>query len=254
MSRYRAKGKEPLILPSRITSGVYRGLVKAGDLFTSEVLVKQTDLLVSGSRDLKAEAGGLVYKYRKQIEDYIERYPSFLRSFTPVKRDPFAPEIINRMIEAAARVNVGPMASVAGAIAEFVGLGLLPYSRDIIVENGGDVFIRSERRREVLLLAESSGFMGMRIAIQPSLKPVGVCTSSGKLGHSLSNGKADAVMVVGSSASLADAAATGIANLIENPSDISRGIRVAQEIGVLGVLILIGEQMGAWGQIEFLSE
>jgi ApbE superfamily uncharacterized protein (UPF0280 family) len=249
----QANGKDSLILPPQVTSGVYRGLVKACDLITRKVQIKQTDLLVSGFRNLEEEAKFLVYKYRQQIEDYIERHPSFERALYPLKRDPFAPRIINSMIEAGSRANVGPMASVAGAIAEYVGLGLLPYSRDVIVENGGDVFVRSKVRREMLLLAESSDFTAMKIAIQPSPKPVGVCTSSGKLGHSLSSGRADAVMVVGPTASMADAAATDIANLIETPSDIEEGLKRAQEIGVLGVLILIEGQMGAWGQIEFLN-
>ena len=245
--------KDSLFLPPQVTSEVYRGLVKACDLITSKVQVNQTDLLVSGFSDLEEEAKCLVYKYRRQIEDYIERHPSFVRAFYPLKRDPFAPRIINSMIEAGLRANVGPMASVAGAIAEYVGLGLLPYSRDVIVENGGDVFVRSKVRREMLLLAESSDFTAMKIAIQPSPKPVGVCTSSGKLGHSLSYGRADAVMVVGPTASMADAAATGITNLIETPSDMEEGLKRAREIGALGVLILIEGQMGAWGQIEFLN-
>ncbi len=248
-----SREKDTLILPAQITSEVYRSLVKTGDLITSRILVKQTDLLVSGFRDLKEEATVFVHKYRQQIEDYIDRNPSFLRAFSPVEPDPFAPKIIKTMVEAASKADVGPMASVAGAIAEYVGLGLLPYSRDIIVENGGDIFIRSEKRREMLLLAESSDVLGLRIAIKASPKPLGVCTSSGKLGHSLSYGRADAVMVVGHSASMADAAATGIANFIERPSDIKEGLRRAQEMGVLGVLILIEGQMGAWGQIELVS-
>lgn len=253
MLRSQVKQKDSFILPTTVTPEDYRGLVKSGDLTTSRILVKQTNLLVSGFRDLKEEAEVLVRRYRQQIEDYMERHPSYEKVFTPVKRNPFAPRIISSMIEAASRANVGPMAAVAGAIAEYVGLGLLPYSRDVVVENGGDVFIRSKVRREMLLLAESSDFKGMKIAIQPSPKPVGVCTSSGKLGHSLSYGKADAVMVVGPTASMADAAATGIANLIRSPSDIKKGLDRAQEIGVLGVLILIEDQMGAWGNIEFLN-
>ena len=249
----QANGKDYVILPPRVTSQEYRGLVKSGDLTTSRIEIKQTDLLVSGFTDLEVEAKSLVSKYRRLLEDYIEKHPSFVRAFCPLKRDPFAPKIINSMIEAGSRANVGPMASVAGAIAEYVGLGLLPYSRDVIVENGGDVFIRSKVRREMLLLAESSDFAGLKIGIQPCAKPVGVCTSSGKLGHSLSYGKADAVMVVGPTASMADAAATGIANLIDTPSDIEEGLKRAREIGVLGVLILIEGRMGAWGQIEFLN-
>jgi len=253
MLRSPAKRHLPLTLASSITSEVYRGLVKARDLVTCKVRVNQTDLLVSGIRDLEEEAKSLVYGYRQQIENYIERHPFFATTLCPVVRDPFAPKIINSMIEAGSRAQVGPMASVAGAIAEYVGLGLLPYSPDVIVENGGDVFIRSDVRREILLLAESSDFTAIRIAVPPSQNPVGVCTSSGKLGHSLSCGRADAVMVVGHSASMADAAATGIANLMKRPSQIKKGLEMAREMGVLGVVILIGGHMGAWGRIEFLE-
>lgn len=241
-----------MILPTQITPNVYRSLVKKGDLVTSRVQVKQTDLLVSGLRDLKEEATRLVHKYRQQIEDYIEINPCFRGAFRPVYQNLFAPRIINTMIEAASKAHVGPMASVAGALAEYVGLGLLSYSRDVIVENGGDVFIRSDKKRVMLLLAESSDFLGLKIAIKAFPKPLGVCTSSGRLGHSLSYGRADAVMVVGQSASMADAAATGIANIIRKPSDIRKGLTRAQEMGVLGVLILIEEQMGVWGQIELV--
>ncbi len=244
--------KESLILPTQVTSEVYRGMVKTCDLITSKVRIKETDLLVSGFTNLEEETEFLVRKYRQQIEDYIEWHPTFTRSLSPLKRDPFAPKIINSMIEAGLRANVGPMASVAGAIAEHVGLGLLQHSRDVIVENGGDVFIRSKVKREMLLLAECSDLAGIKIAIQPSSKPAGICTSSGKLGHSLSYGRADAVMVLGPTSTMADAAATGTANLIEKPSDIEKGLKWAREIGVLGVLILIEGQMGAWGQFEFL--
>ena len=242
-----------LLLHSRITSEVYRNLVKASDLVTCRVLVKQTDILVSGLCNLETPATTLVKRYRKDIEDYIKRYPNFKRAFTPFQRDPFAPRIVNTMIESASRAGMGPMATVAGAIAEYVGSGLLTYSRDVIVENGGDIFICSSNRREMLLLAESSEFMGLRIGIPPSPKPIGVCTSSGKTGHSLSFGKADAVTVIGPSASLADAAATAIANQITKPSDIGKGVRMAQEIGAYGILILIGDHFGAWGQIELLG-
>ncbi|MCL5024041.1 MAG: UPF0280 family protein [Nitrospirae bacterium] len=145
------------------------------------------------------------------------------------------------------------MASVAGAIAEYVGSALLPYSRDVIVENGGDVYIRSEVPRKMLLLAESSDLGSLRVEIPPSLKPIGICTSSGTLGHSFSFGNADAVTVLDGSVSLADAAATAIANVIKKPGDISKGIKRAQEIGVDGVVILIGGNIGAWGNITFVD-
>lgn len=242
-----------MTLGFQINSEVYRGLIRECDLISSRVLVKQTDLMVSGFKDLTKEATALVHHYRRQIEEYIDNNPHFTRALFPVKPDPFAPKIIVSMIEAASKAGVGPMAAVAGAIAENVGSDLLSLSRDIIVENGGDVFIRSQRKREILLLAESSNFFGQKVAIKAWPEPLGVCTSSGRLGHSLSFGKADAVMVVDNSAVMADAMATGIANQIKKESDIKIGIRMAQETGALGVLILVEGQMGAWGQIELVS-
>lgn len=243
----------PFIFPSEVTSDVYRSFVGSKDLITSRVLIKQTDLLISGLKDLGQEAEMLARKYRRQIEDYIETHPYFARAMSPVPRDPFAPRIINTMIESSARANVGPMACVAGAIAEYVGLGLLPYSQEVIVENGGDSFVFSRKKKEFLLLAETCELAGLRIALQPSDRPIGVCTSSGKSGHSLSLGEADAVMAFGPSASLADAAATAIANIVKDPSHVKEGIRISQEIGLFGVVILIGDHMGAWGEIEFLG-
>jgi len=249
----KANNEDVLILPSVVTSDAYRRMVQSTDLITRKVQVRETDLLVSGFNDLEKMAKALVQKYRQQIENYIEKHPSFVRAMLPLKRDPFAPRIINSMIEAASRAHVGPMASVAGAISEYVGLGLLPYSRDVIVENGGDVFISSSVKRKVMLLAESSGVSGIKIAIQGSPKPIGLCTSSGKLGHSLSYGRADGVMALGPTASLADAAATGIANCVKTPSDIKEGLKMAQNMGMIGIIILVDGYVGAWGEIEFLN-
>ena len=250
MSGSAVKGEEHAIKPI-VNADQYRGFVTSGDLVSSTVVVRQTNLLVSGFSDLGKEAGRLVRKFRREIEDYIEKHQSFERSLVPIKADPAAPGIVKTMIEAAARTGVGPMASVAGAIAEYVGQGLMQRSRDVIVENGGDIFIRSAVRRQVLLLAESSELSAIRIVLPPSPEPVGLCTSSGTLGHSLSFGRADAVTVLWSSASLADAAATAIANEVKDHGDIRKGIRRAQEIGVKGVVIVVQGHIGAWGNIIF---
>ena len=246
------KSKESAIKPI-VTPDDYRGFAKSGDLVSSTVVVKQTNLLVSGFNDLGKEARRLVHKYRREIEDYIKKHPYFEKSLVPIQGDPSAPRIVKTMIEAAARTGVGPMASVAGAIAEYVGMCLLRSSRDVIVENGGDIFIRSAVGRQILLLAETSELSAIRIALPPSPEPVGLCTSSGTLGHSLSFGRADAVTVLWSSACRADAAATAIGNVVKGHGDIRKGIRRAQEIGVEGVVILAEGRIGAWGKISFVG-
>lgn len=240
-------------VPKEIDANVYRSLVNPKELVSAGIRVKQTDLMVSGTSNLRHKAVPLVMQHRREIEDYIQGHPFFVRSLVPVPPDETAPEIVKAMIAAASRTQVGPMAAVAGAIAEYVGLGLMPFSSEIIVENGGDIFLLSSKRRELLLLAESSLFRCVRIALDPTSEPMGICTSSGTLGHSLSFGRADAVMVTASSASLADAAATAIGNLVKLPSDLPVAIEKAQEIGVNAVVILIEDKMGAWGRVEILD-
>jgi ApbE superfamily uncharacterized protein (UPF0280 family) len=239
--------------PIEILPDLYRSFMKSGGLVTRRIVIKQTNILVAGLSDLELLARGLVEKYRNQIEGYIVRHPNFLTTLKPERWDPFAPDIIQSMINATAKTGVGPMASVAGAIAEYVGWGLLAYSREVIVENGGDIFIRSERKIEVLLLAESSEFLGVRIAIQSPNTPMGLCTSSGKLGPSLSLGKADAVMTLATSATLADAAATAIGNLIHDPEDIWPAMELGQKIGLEGLMIIASGHIGMWGKIELIG-
>ena len=186
------------------------------------------------------------------MERYIERHPTFLTSLEPVPVDDNAPRIIKEMAEAAEKVGVGPMASVAGAIAEFVGKELLAFSPEVIVENGGDIYLKSLRERTIGIYAGKSplsGKLGLEIKGQDT--PLGICTSSGTVGHSLSYGEADAVIVLSKSATLADAAATAIGNLIIQPNDIPSGIEFAQGIeGLKGVLIIKGDKMGLWGKVK----
>ncbi|GAI31340.1 unnamed protein product [marine sediment metagenome] len=149
-------------------------------------------------------------------------------------------------------MGIGPMASVAGAIAEFVGSQLLDSSPEIIVENGGDIYLKSFGERLIGIYAGKSpltGKIGLEINGQDT--PMGICTSSGTVGHSLSRGKADAVIVLSKSAALADAAATAIGNLIIQPDDIPSGIEFAQGIdGLKGVIIIQGDKMGLWGEVK----
>jgi hypothetical protein len=97
----------------------------------------------------------MLSNFRKQIENYINSYPLFKSTLLPYSQDKKAPEIIKSMIHTTALCGVGPMASVAGAIAEFVGKELLNYSSEVIVENGGDIFIKSNKVRKVSIFAEN---------------------------------------------------------------------------------------------------
>ena len=147
------------------------------------------------------------------------------------------------------------MASVAGAIAEFVGKDLIPLSPEVICENGGDIFIASSQERVVGVFAGKSPLsLKVGLRIKPGDTPLGVCSSSGTVGHSMSFGRADTVCVLSRSTSLADAAATSIGNLIEGREDIERGLKYGCQIrGIIGVLIIVGETMGMRGNLELAN-
>ncbi len=230
----------------------YRHWVKGNNLVAFNVVVKETDLYIRARTNLKRKALKLVLKYRDLLEKYIERHPSFLTSLEPLDVGDDAPRIITEMAETARRVGIGPMAAVAGAIAEFVGSQLLDSSPEIIVENGGDIYLRSLENRLIGIYAGKSpltGKVGLEIKGQDT--PMGICTSSGTVGHSLSFGQADAVIVLSKSAALADAAATAIGNLIIKPDDIPKGIEFARDIdGLSGVVIIQSDKIGMWGEVK----
>ena len=232
----------------------YRNYVRADNLVKFEVIEKETDLLILAESNLydKALAGTL--KYRAEIENYIQKNPNFLKTFSPLGARYDAPAIVKEMCAAARRAKVGPMAAVAGAIAEFVGKALLPFTKEIIVENGGDIFMKINQVRKVAVYAGKSPFSEkIALEIEPRKEPFSICTSSGTVGHSFSFGKADAVVVVAKNASLADAAATAIGNVVKEASDIDQGLKLAQKIKRLdGVLIVKGDQLGVRGRMKII--
>jgi ApbE superfamily uncharacterized protein (UPF0280 family) len=233
----------------------YRKRIKAGGLISFNVAVKETDLWVSAETDLAKESRDLVLNYRYQLETFIQSNPRFMTALQPYPDAPLAPLIIREMIRETKAVGVGPMASVAGAIAQFVAQDLMQKSGQVIVENGGDIYLKAKRSLTVSIFAgESPLSERIGLKIYPAGMPLGICTSSGKVGHSLSRGEADAVCLISSSAILADAGATALGNLIKSPQDLEAAIQWVQGVaGVLGGIIIMGEKMATWGDVELVG-
>lgn len=233
----------------------YRRISGANDLFCYEVKYKETDLFCCTKHDLTDFIKERILFYRNQIEEYIRVNPLFRDSLKPLRYDILAPLIVRRMLECSERIGVGPMATVAGAIAEHIGEDIREFSDEFIIENGGDIYLMTKRERIVLIYAKNSP-LSQRIAlkIKPENHPYGICTSSGTFGHSLSFGRADAVCVVTRSATLSDGLATYLGNLVKTKDFISDAIEVAQKFeDVLGVVIIVGKYMGVWGNIELVK-
>ena len=210
--------------------------------------------MVSASIPLKSAARELILTHRGYLEAYIDQYPDFLRTLKPWRISGPAPAIVREMALAGEKAGVGPMAAVAGAISEAVGTGLLQVSSEVIVENGGDTFFKTQTPVLVGIYAGNSPLsLKVGLKVDSTSHPVSLCTSSGTVGHSLSFGKADAVCVMSDSCALADAVATAVGNRVRSARDISSAIHFGKSIpDVSGLVVIIGKDMGLWGSLEVI--
>jgi len=173
----------------------------------------------------------------------------------PCLPGPDAGVLVLQMAEAGSAWQVGPMASVAGAISEQIGRELMKTSRTVIVENGGDIFARSDRPLRIGLYAGKDSPFSNRIKFEVNAENgVGICTSSGSVGHSVSFGSADAVVTIHRNAAMADAAATAIGNMIMQPADIEKVITQPSITENLdGLILCMADKIGIAGQVELFA-
>jgi len=220
----RGKRKKP---PESYRQRSYRQQVGDAKLLSCQVQVRETDLQILAPVEVRETALQLVIQYRNQLENYLPRRPQFLESLTPLPDDPTAPPLVRAMLQAGLITEVGPMAAVAGVIAEFVGRDLLklPGCDEVVVENGGDIFLSRKQDCTIAIFAGPSPLSNrVGLKLRAEQMPCGVCTSSATVGHSLSLGRADAVTVMAAAAALADAAATRIGNTVKSKADLGRAL------------------------------
>jgi len=198
---------------------------------------------------------GEIVRQRRILEEYISRHPDFRDALEPVDVLADAPLVARRMARAAWLVGVGPMAGVAGAMAQCAAqAGLDGGAQEAIVENGGDIYLRVVEPVVISLYAgrsEVSNRLGF--SLEPGDTPVSICSSSGKMGHSMSLGDCDLATVVAKDAALADAAATQAANLVKTIADVDSALeRIAGIEGVDGVVIVKDDRVGLAGHLPKL--
>ncbi len=199
-----------------------------------------------------------IVRQRELLERYIVRQPGFVTTLVPIALLPGAPEVARRMAAAADTVGVGPMAAVAGAMAEMAAeAALAAGAPEAIVENGGDIFLASPSPVVVALYAGDAARqpLSRRLALRvpADRMPLAICSSSGLMGHSLSFGLCDLATVVARDAAIADAAATRAGNLVRTEADIQRALDAIMRIaGVSGVLIVKASRVGLAGDLPEL--
>ena len=221
-------------------------------LITCQFRIGESNIMISSDKPIKTIARKLLTQIRGNIKKYIQIHPEFSESFSPITINRNAPAIIKQMSKASHSANVGPMAAVAGAIAEELGKGLSKYTAELIIENGGDIFIKVKRQIVIGLWCYNNEIKNnLGILLDKKRGQYSICTSSGTLGHSFSYGKADATTVIAKNAALADAWATRLGNEIKSQKDIKKALSLLKNIkDVSGALVLYRKTIAAWGDVE----
>lgn len=196
-----------------------------------------------------------ILRQRQVLEEYISRHPDFQTAVTPIEHEKNAPVSVQRMVSAAQRAGVGPMAAVAGTMAQLAAhAGLAAGAEEAIVDNGGDIYLKLTSPAVIgIYSGPDQKFNRLAFQIRPDQTPLSICSSSGKMGHSMSMGRCDLAAVVSRDAALADAAATFAANLVKSTEDIEPALSRAMQIsGIDGLLIVMNGRIGMAGKLPEL--
>lgn len=230
-------------------------------MYFEEINIDQTHIRLTSDLE-NSYLKHYIYMIRQDLKRYISMNQDFLLSIEPLKynSDNLSP-IVLKMYESSTKSDIGPMACVAGTISEMSLNYLIENGSDYsIVENGGDIALINDQT--VLCgIYSNNEILGNNIAfkIKPRKKPLGICTSSGKIGHSISFGQSDSVTVISKSPSIADGLATRIANEVtgeDSESNVSNALEIAEGYREFfnGVLIISGENVGTVGKLPKIIE
>lgn len=228
----------------------YRDFTDTARWKSFRVKVDTSDLYIRADKDLSAVAEKILRALRDRLWEQIDRQGEFHTALAPVGRLDGSPEIVTMMYDASERAGVGPMAAVAGAVAELTGRALAPRCREIIVENGGDIWMQLEEPATVTVYPGGHYFNAVALKIDPRNTPCGVCTSSARIGPSISFGRADAATIIAPDAALADAIATDVCNRVKSEDDMEDAAGRGMECGATGVVIIYRDRLVARGEVE----
>ena len=217
---------------------------------------KESNVLFQSESETAIQTGiNAVRRHRLELETYIRLHPFFIEALQPISVETSAPLIVKIMAEAGSKATVGPMAAVAGALADLAVQAMQEAgASSAIVEDGGEVSAIAEEPFVIALYAGQSA-MGSNLGfkITPSDCPLGIATSSATVSHALSFGEADAVTVFAGTSALADAAATAVCNAVESRDverSINEGLEAARALSfVRGAFVVRGDRVGSVGWV-----
>ena len=234
----------------------YREHLQKERWYSFTVAYKETDLWIgidqaSFQESIPTFTESRIRTLREYMDAYLQNDPDYATSLVPYEAQPGAPTIFQEMSEVTRKSGIGPMSAVAGAVASRIGQEIKEkYGvREIIVENGGDIYADIQENIDIAVFAGTShqsekvGF-----TLRAEHAPLGICTSSGTVGPSLSFGKADAVMIICKNCALADTYATAFANEIKTTDDIAPCIeKIGKTKDILAAICIKDDKIGIHG-------
>jgi uncharacterized protein len=215
--------------------------------------LRETAVTIVADERYVTEAKRSIFESRKTLEQFIADDPYFRSALEPYSEGSDTPFIIKRMCEAARLANVGPMAAVAGAVAEAAVEAMSSAgATHALVDNGGDIAMILDREVDVGIYAGSSKFSGLAFRFGPADHIMGVCTSSSTVGPSISFGVADAAIVISDNVTLADACASMLGNLVSSADEetMRKAVEVVANVkGVVGCAVIVGDRIAMNGRL-----
>jgi uncharacterized protein len=232
----------------------YRKVVTAKSSYRWLVSYRHSDIFISCDKDIVDRLRLPLEEVYSELDNFIKENPVFLKNLLPLEPQSYYPETVSKMCSISGKFNVGPMAAVAGTVNDCLAKNLLKHCSSLVIENGGDLFVKSGSDVTINLYLENPYFNNsISIRVKGVDTPCGICSSSGTFGHSYSMGKCDLATIIASSSAAADAAATAAANSVKNQDDIQPAIdyfRTFEDIS--GILLIKDKKIGMWGKFELV--
>lgn len=217
--------------------------------------LKETIVTIAAREQSHIEAAKRsIRQQRKLLEDFICKDPFFMITMDPYDlRNVDAPDIVLQMIKCTAVFGIGPMASVAGVIAKYAVQAMMEEGATYaIVDNGGDLSLLNDEPVVVGIYTGASCIKDLAFEIPERSVPLGIATSSGTVGPSISFGWADAATVISQDPALADAAATALGNAVQAKGSLADCFWVVDKPGIEGALVIRGDEMALWGDLPMM--
>ena len=171
-----------------------------------------------GDQPLLAEIRKAAEAIPDVLESLVEVLAIAKQPWPRIDRTRNFPPVLRCMLESVAMTQdatLTPMAAVAGTFADILADNLIGAgATKVIVNNGGDIALRLKMNEttRVGISPKSGGAQPSHYLPLNAKSGIGGVTTSGLGGRSLTLGVADAVVVMGRNASIADACSTLIAN------------------------------------------